>query len=399
MTMTDTPDANKADEWDLLPSEEELLDQISQLKKELASCNECIVDLQSRYRSLETEQSGTSKELQLSKTELAEIQSKLDSCILAKENIEKELHTFQGTSEAQLMSMEEVMSTIRDQLDDSRDTIKNLDSELKTVQQLYSKEKQKSTNSTTRAKELNCKLLEVQASSKLQGEAIIKLERNLKLARSDLEATRNELSNVQKVAASREKELEIANMSLGSVAVLAEDRNHKRASLNRTVAEHKQALASVKEDKNRLTEKMASLVAELTHLRSTSSARIQELEESVDDLEKVLEEALDKDSALKMKIRDLLKAEDKVDELETANRDLKNRESLLEEKLKESQSTEETLQNKIKEIQLAHERRLDEIREALGIKTKAKKNIEEKPMNAIDFIIQVFTTQPFFPMP
>lgn len=399
MTMTDTPDANKADEWDLLPSEEELLDQISQLKKELASCNECIVDLQSRYRSLETEQSGTSKELQLSKTELAEIQSKLDSCILAKENIEKELHTFQGTSEAQLMSMEEVMSTIRDQLDDSRDTIKNLDSELKTVQQLYSKEKQKSTNSTTQAKELNCKLLEVQASSKLQGEAIIKLERNLKLARSDLEATRNELSNVQKVAASREKELEIANMSLGSVAVLAEDRNHKRASLNRTVAEHKQALASVKEDKNRLTEKMASLVAELTHLRSTSSARIQELEESVDDLEKVLEEALDKDSALKMKIRDLLKAEDKVDELETANRDLKNRESLLEEKLKESQSTEETLQNKIKEIQLAHERRLDEIREALGIKTKAKKNIEEKPMNAIDFIIQVFTTQPFFPMP
>eukprot|EP00547_Thalassionema_nitzschioides_P007454 CAMPEP_0194202270 /NCGR_PEP_ID=MMETSP0156-20130528/2332_1 /TAXON_ID=33649 /ORGANISM="Thalassionema nitzschioides, Strain L26-B" /LENGTH=395 /DNA_ID=CAMNT_0038927717 /DNA_START=41 /DNA_END=1228 /DNA_ORIENTATION=- len=395
--MTDTPDANKGDEWDLVPSEEELLDQISQLKKELASCNECIVDLESRNSSLETERSGTSTELKLSKTELAVIQAMLNKCVLAKENIEKELHIFQGTSEAQLMSMEEALSNIRDQLDESRDTIKNLECELKDAQQLHSKEKQKAANSANEAAELSRNLLEVQASSKLQGEAIVKLEKQLKIARSDLEATRDELSEVRKVSEAQGKELEIANMSLGSVAVLAEDRNHKRASLDRTVAEHKQALATVSKDKQQLTEKVASLVVELTHLRTTSSARIQELEESVDDLEKVLEEALDKDNELKMKIRDLLKAKDRVYELETANSDLKSREALLEEKLKESKSAEEKLQHKIQEVQFAHELRLDEIREALGIKTKLEKQVEEKPMNPLDFIIQVFTTQPFFP--
>mmetsp|Transcript_1024 Transcript_1024/g.1308 ORF Transcript_1024/g.1308 Transcript_1024/m.1308 type:complete len:400 (-) Transcript_1024:88-1287(-) len=395
MTMTDNPDASKCDEWDLVPSEEELLLQINQLKKELESCNECIEELQSRNTSLEAEQSTTSKELQISKTDLAEVQSKLDSCIVAKENIEKELHAFQGTSEAQLMSMEEVLSTIRDQLDDSRETIKSLECELKDAQQFYSKEKQKSTIFANRAEDLKSKLLAVETSSKQQVETIFTLEKELKVARSNLETTRKEFSDVQKISESRAKELEIANKSLGSVAVLAENRNHKRASLDRTVADHKLALAAVTKDKDQLTEKVASLVVELTHLRSNSSERIKELEANVHDLEKVIEEALDKDHELKMKIRDLLQAKDKVNELEAKNSNLKSREKALEEQLKESQNAEKALKKKMEEMQLAHDLRLDEIREALGLKTKVKKPAGNKSMNAWNVIIEVFSIQPY----
>lgn len=373
------------DEWLDITTKEELLEsEVTQLREalndrtqELELSNKKVTELEGHKSALDADLKTLQDEHELSMGELFTVEKKLEDCMAQKGSVEEEYGSYKTASMAQIKSMDEALSSSRNDVSKSRDRVNTLEAEIKDIKRQHEKETKEAR--AMYKEELTKRDNQARA---FQKEEISKRDNELKALRANMVAKRKELASVKQDADSKTKQLEVANKQLGSVAMLAEDRKGDRVSLERSVVQKKQALTYAGKDLQQSYAQIEALRSELSDAKVASEDQIKELKDSLgakqDELQDAIDEIMSKDLALAEKIEELKDANKQIEEAATVVKSATTQATELKEKLEESQAREKTLEDDIETQKDSYELRLDEIRDALGIK---KPGSPSKPMN------------------
>lgn len=223
--------------------------------------------------------------------------------------------------------------------------------------------------------DLKSKLSASELTFSRQKEELSKTCCELKDSRSELLKMKKELANEKKAKMAVTKQLEAANKSLGTLAILAEDRKDERHALQRSVFQQKQALGSTNKDLEECSAQISSLTKELAEVKVSSEMTIRELQGSVNmnqlELQQAKNEIEDQKILLKSKVDELQVSEKQIYKLQCNVQDVESRAANLETGLQESQLHEKELQQTIEAQKIAYEQRLENIRDALGVGKKS----------------------------
>jgi chromosome segregation ATPase len=388
----------KADEWlDITTTEEVLQNDLDRLKEvlrirdaELEASNLLTRELSSHTYALETERTTLQQQLKEEIESFVETDSKLKETVTGKEAIEQEHNESKITSAARIAALEQELLTTNNKFTKEVTDLKKKLSAVETTSkaQLESLEQEalKNKQNTTRViTDLKNKLFALDTWSKTQKEELTK-------TRSSLDGVRRELAVEKKAAALTSTQLALANKQLGSVAVLAEDRKDERSTLERSVSQQKKSLTRATMDVQHLSSKIASLQKELLLADYASEQRIKELESTVTTHEKDLQEARDEvkgqQESFEAGLKELQDAREEIKELQGELVVVKEQASALTDELNDSKAQVGVAQGALEEQKIMYERRLDEIRSALGFQ-KDRVDLISQPLKSLSMIFSV----------
>jgi len=364
----------KADEWlDITTTEELLQNDVERLREtlrvrtaELDASNQLTADLSKHTYTLEKERGNLHKELKESHEDFANVDIMLKETVANKGVIEQEYNASKAASAARIESLEHELLTTNNSFTKIVSDLKNKQKALEASAKILEQEAITTENRASKVlSDLKNKLATAETVSKAQKEVIGK-------TRSNLDAVRKELATEKKASSLSSVQLELANGRLGSVAVLAEDRKDEKSSLQRSVAKQELFLSRASTELQRCAAQIASLQKELSDVKSVSDKRIEDLESSVGAHQKDLQGARDEIKVQQDSFESTLKVyEDTCKQISGLKEEVestKGQTSVLQEELKESRSQEGAVRDELKEQKVAYEHRLNEIREALGVK-------------------------------
>jgi chromosome segregation ATPase len=385
----------QADEWlDITTLEEVLQNDLDRLKEvlrvrdaELEASNVLTRELSSHTYALETERNALQQQLKEEIESFVETDSKLKETVAGKEEIEQEYNESKVSSAARIALLEQELLTTNNNFSKEVADLKKRLSTAETTSkaQIESLEKGalKNENNTSKViTDLKNKLSAQDIWSETQKEELTK-------TRSSLDSARKELAVEKKAAALTATQLALANKQLGSVAILAEDRKDERSSLERSVSQQKKSLTRATMDVQHLSSKIASLQKELLLAQYASEQRIKELESSVTTHEKDLQEARDelkgKQGSFKAGLKELQGAREEIKELQGELVVAKEQASALIDELEDSKAQVGVAQDALEAQKIKYERRLDEIRSALGFQ-KDRVDLISQPLKSLSMI-------------
>lgn len=357
------------DDWlDVTTKEEILQNELVKLKEVLVNREKEIEASNLLVEELKKDRESLRGELDQSKDVLVKTETLLGETLASKNTAENEQTVV-------CHALKKEVSLMKKTADESRDHALRLECKIKDIQRLNekeSKEKQLSIetleNTNTALKE---KLHVAEGAIEIQKNVLNKTRAELKESNSELLKAKKDLADEKKTSGATAKQLETANKSIGTLAILAEDRKDERHSLQRSVTQQKHALGNADKDLEQSNEVISTLKEQLADVRNLTEKTIKELQEANVAYESELvvakNEIKEQKSQLDSKIKELEGAEKEIEQLQQAVEDIEIRRSTLSVELEETQASEKELKAEIEAQKAKHERRLECIREALGV--------------------------------
>jgi chromosome segregation ATPase len=372
-------------------------EELKTRSKELEESTIAVHELKYNLNSVESERDTLQTDLKHSKNCLTRIRNELEETNSSKDFIKEEFGNFKTASERQKMKLELELGSYRNELEGTHDQIVNLNLLVQSIK-LEQEEDREEANGTidglsTLIAELKGTLSNLHQTSKQQEEAMTRKELALKESRAREEALRQELAREKQVSSTRSKEIEEANKSVGTIAVLAEDLKGKKLSLERSLARQDQNLDRVSKELDQSRAQVASFRTKLAYVKDVSELRTKELESSVVQKQQDVQAACavianleasitnfkretvhlknvqdDLEDSLEEKEKDLGEACEHIGNLKTSLEELFNETKTMQKERDEKCVREEALRKELVEQKIAHEQRLEDIKEILGFK-------------------------------